>query len=177
MNKLPRLPAQEYYLKVRMCCAKCKEKVEEEIWEVPGVFDVTVEKYFENKVVVTVMPWSVTTTNLDLEDDVLRKELLRKARKIDCRAQFLPPPPPPPTTKPPKPPRPPAPSTPPPPNCWEDPFCYRPRWPCSPCDYPPRPPCDYWPRPSCDSRDPSCTLFYFLFLLFLLVSMIIFRRC
>jgi copper chaperone CopZ len=157
---LPRLPVQKYYLKVRMCCAKCKEKVEEGIWEVPGVFDITVEKIQENKVVVTVMPWSIATTNLDLEDDdVLRKELLRKARKIDCRAQFLPSPPPPPImpTSPIKP-TPRESSTPPlpPPS-----VCYRRRWPCTPCDY----------------GDPSCTLFYFFFLLFLLVSMIVFSSC
>ena len=79
---------QKRQLKVRMCCAKCEEKVLEEIWEASGVFDVKAWRT-ESKVVVTAMPMPIGLNEC---------QVLRRARKIDCKARFVnldPDPPPP----------------------------------------------------------------------------------
>lgn len=57
------------------------EKVEEEIWEVRGVFDVRAMR--PKKVVVTAMQ-EVPDREPEFQDAVLRK-----AKKIDCRAKFV----------------------------------------------------------------------------------------
>ena len=62
-----------------MCCAKCEEKVVEEIREVHGVFDVRGER-FNSKVVVVSMP---PPNNLN------EHEVLRRARKVDKKARFV----------------------------------------------------------------------------------------
>jgi len=74
VDKLPK-----YQLKVKLCCLKCEEKVIEEIREVRGVFDVRAER-FHSKVVVV----ASTTSGLD------EHEVLRKARKINRKAKFVP---------------------------------------------------------------------------------------
>lgn len=156
-----------------MCCAKCEEKVLEEIWEVPGVFDVRAYR-MEDKVVVT------AAVGVDEYAAVDAYAVLRKARKIDCRARFVEldpkerPPPPKPTITPSKvndkgkngtnlptsKPHPPQDRSPPPEH------------------HPPLPHyyvaynADYTHSPSQDAMP----AFYFLFLVFLLVSMYVFRR-
>jgi len=74
VDKLPK-----HQLKVKLCCLKCEEKVIEEIREVPGVFDVRAER-FNSKVVVV----ASTMSGLD------EHEVLRKARKINRKAKFVP---------------------------------------------------------------------------------------
>ncbi|KAG0556207.1 hypothetical protein KC19_11G034900 [Ceratodon purpureus] len=73
-NKLPK-----HQLMVRMCCPKCEEKVVEEIWEAPGVFDVRAS-WMDKKVVVIAMPEPIV-----LDEDVV----LRRARRIDRKAKFV----------------------------------------------------------------------------------------
>lgn len=62
-----------------MCCAKCEEKVAEEIREVHGVFDVRAER-FNGKVVVVSMP---------APNGLNEYEVLRRARKVDKKAKFV----------------------------------------------------------------------------------------
>lgn len=56
--------------------------MKEEIWEVPGVFEVKAI-WTSKKVVVAVMP--------EIPDRLLtfKRDVLRKAQKIDCRAKFV----------------------------------------------------------------------------------------
>jgi len=65
-----------------MCCLKCEEKVKEEIWEVPGVFDVRATR--PKKVIVVSMP-EIYGGPFGFDEN----EVLRKARKIDCRAKIV----------------------------------------------------------------------------------------
>ncbi|KAG0564495.1 hypothetical protein M758_8G111200 [Ceratodon purpureus] len=78
-NAVPVDKLQKHQLKVKMCCAKCEEKVVEEIREVHGVFDVRGER-FNSKVVVVSMP---PPNNLN------EHEVLRRARKVDKKARFV----------------------------------------------------------------------------------------
>ena len=86
--------AQKLQLKVRMCCPKCEEKVLEEIWEVRGVFDVMASRV-DKKVVVTAMPSLPDGFHYEgrafegREGFLDTDEVLRKARKIDCKARFV----------------------------------------------------------------------------------------
>ncbi|XP_024365281.1 uncharacterized protein [Physcomitrium patens] len=90
---MPPVGLRKLELKVDMCCMKCAEIVSEEIRELPGVLDVQVD-YKLKKVTVIGMPF---------EPDVLKR-----AKKVDKKAHWWPPPAPEPAPAPPPPP-PPAP--------------------------------------------------------------------
>ncbi|CAM6029641.1 unnamed protein product [Sphagnum balticum] len=65
----------KYELKVNMCCAKCAEKVKEEIFEVAGVMDVQTD-----------VATSKVTVFGKVPDPLL---VLKKARKVNKKAEFI----------------------------------------------------------------------------------------
>jgi hypothetical protein len=83
VKKLP-----ELHLKVKMCCVKCEEIVVEAIREVPGVFDVRVDRGADRVYVVA--------STREGPDSV---EVVRKAKKVDQKAKIVATPPPPPQPK------------------------------------------------------------------------------
>jgi copper chaperone CopZ len=66
---------QKYELKVNMCCAKCAEKVKEEIFEVAGVMDVQTD-----------VATSKVTVFGKVPDPFL---VLKKAKKVNKKAEFI----------------------------------------------------------------------------------------
>jgi hypothetical protein len=170
---------QRHQLKVRMCCAKCEEKVVEEIWEVRGVFDVMASRV-DKTVVVTGMPeraealaggFEGTGRGGYLDTD----EVLRKARKVDCRARFVRLDHPVVAVQKPQNPNPK------PPNPKPDVRPQQPDLSMHPVNYPPPgyatahrpdPPYAYFRDPAQDDNTP----FYFLRFLILLLSLLVFRK-
>ncbi|KAG0556205.1 hypothetical protein M758_11G033800 [Ceratodon purpureus] len=170
-NKLPK-----YQLKVRMCCPKCEEKVLEEIWEVHGVVDVIAYRA-DKKVVVTGMPERPEAgfdSRFEGRDGFLNTdEVLRKAKKIDCRAKFvkLDVPVPVPVITTPKPPKPPAPPKPDQPTgTGHITHVVYPG--SSTAPYTQGPPHIFIRDPAQDDNTP----FYFLLFVILLLSLLIFRK-
>jgi copper chaperone CopZ len=69
-----RLDLQELVMNVKMCCDKCEDIVKERVLEVPGVVDVKTDRVHSKVLVV---------------GKVDKSKVLKKAKKVDKKADFV----------------------------------------------------------------------------------------